>query len=182
MSVDASSHNYTNMNSIFSQFVAAKNPVRPRKNTAEGGCGGNSAVFLQKIEASPAALLVKAMHHRKILFSLREEKSGARKKKRAKSIFLWCGECQRAAAGRLHSSGVSRKCVRISFRVWSHIVCCEFSSPATAGSAGRLYSICQDFLGSIATFCESKTRFEPILLRKSRPATGFSCKAIILAC
>ncbi|TSC89515.1 MAG: hypothetical protein G01um10143_5 [Parcubacteria group bacterium Gr01-1014_3] len=33
---------------------AAKNSVRPRKNTAEGGCGGNSAVFLQKIEASPA--------------------------------------------------------------------------------------------------------------------------------
>ena len=40
---------------------------------AEGGCGGNSAVFLQKIEASPAALLVKAMHHRKILFSLGEK-------------------------------------------------------------------------------------------------------------
>jgi len=66
MSVDASSHNHTNMNFIFSQFIAAKNPVRPRKNTAEGGrsdsdessdskrCGGNSAVFLQKIEASPA--------------------------------------------------------------------------------------------------------------------------------
>ncbi len=31
-------------------------------------------MFLQKIEASPAALLVKAKHHRKILFSLREEK------------------------------------------------------------------------------------------------------------
>ena len=28
-------------------IVVAKNPVRPRKNTAEGGCGGNSAVFLQ---------------------------------------------------------------------------------------------------------------------------------------
>ena len=61
------------MNLIFSQFAAAKNPVRPRKNTAEGGCGGNSAVFLRKIEASPAALLVKAKHHRKILFSLGEK-------------------------------------------------------------------------------------------------------------
>ncbi|MBI3627825.1 MAG: hypothetical protein HY220_03750 [Candidatus Sungbacteria bacterium] len=39
------------------KLAAAKNSVRPRKNTAEGGCGGNSAVFLQKIEASPAALL-----------------------------------------------------------------------------------------------------------------------------
>ena len=55
------------------KIVAAKNPVRPRKNTAEGGGGGNSAVFLQKIEANPAALLVKAMHHRKRLFSLGEK-------------------------------------------------------------------------------------------------------------
>ena len=61
------------MNFIFYQFVAAKNPVRPSKGMAEGGCGGNSAVPLQKIEASPAALQVIAKHHRKILFSLREK-------------------------------------------------------------------------------------------------------------
>jgi len=54
--------------------------------------------------------------------------------------------------------GFSLKKVRISFSVRSQIVCCEFIA-----SAGRLYRICQDFLGSIATFCESKTRFEPIL-------------------
>ena len=77
------------------------------------------------------------------------------------------------------ASGFSRKKVRISFRVWSQIVCSAFVASALRASAGRLYSICQDFLGSIATFCESKKRFEPILLRKSRPATGFSCKAII---
>src|SRR3989344_5911372 len=40
---------------------------------AEGGCGGNSAIPLQKTEASPAALQVIAKHHRKILFSLREK-------------------------------------------------------------------------------------------------------------
>ena len=50
-------------------FAAAKNPVRPHKNTAEGGCGGNSAVFLQKIEASPAALLVRAELGKKVFFS-----------------------------------------------------------------------------------------------------------------
>ena len=50
--------------------------------------------------------------------------------------------------------GFSLKKVRISFSVRSQIVCCEFIA-----SAGRLYRICQDFLGSIATFCESKTRF-----------------------
>src|SRR4030042_3278044 len=70
--------------------------------------------------------------------------------------------------------GFSLKKVRISFSVRSQIVCCEFIASALRASAGRLYSICQDFLSSIATFCESKTRFEPILLRKSRPAPGFS--------
>jgi len=57
---------------IFFKSVA-KNSVRPSKGMAEGGCGGNSAMPLQKIEASPAALLVKAKHHRKILFSLGEK-------------------------------------------------------------------------------------------------------------
>ena len=71
--------------------------------------------------------------------------------------------------------GFSLKKVRISFSVRSQIVCCEFVASALRASAGRLYSICQDFLGSIVTFCESKTRFavakqrinevyEPILL------------------
>ena len=52
---------------------AAKNPVRPRKNTAEGGCGGNSAVFLQKIEAKPAALLVQSRTQQKSFLFLLEE-------------------------------------------------------------------------------------------------------------
>ena len=55
-------------------LVAAKNPVRPRKNTAEGGCGGNSAVFLQKIEAKPAALLVQSRTQQKSFLFLLEEK------------------------------------------------------------------------------------------------------------
>ena len=57
------------------------------------------------------------------------------------------------------ASGFSRKKVRISFREWSQIVCCEFVASALRASAGRLYRICQDFLGSITTFCESKKRF-----------------------
>jgi hypothetical protein len=62
--------------------------------------------------------------------------------------------------------GFSLKKVRISFSVRSQIVCSAFVASARSlsaeledASAGRLYSICQDFLGSIATFCESKTRF-----------------------
>ena len=54
--------------------AAAKNSVRPRKNTAEGGCGGNSAVFLQKIEAKPAALLVESRTQQKSFLFLLEEK------------------------------------------------------------------------------------------------------------
>jgi len=42
---------------------------------------------LQKIEAKPAALLVKAMHHRKILFSLREEKIGRAQNEKSKEYF-----------------------------------------------------------------------------------------------
>ena len=74
MSVETNPHNYTNMNLIFSQLVTAKNPVRPRKNTAEGGCRGNSAMFLQKIEASPAALLVESKTPQKSFLFLLEGK------------------------------------------------------------------------------------------------------------
>ena len=54
---------------------------------AEGGCRGNSAILLQKIEASPAALLVKAKHHRKILFSLGEEKIRRAQNEKSKEYF-----------------------------------------------------------------------------------------------
>ena len=74
MSVETNPHNYTNMNLIFSQLVTAKNPVRPRKNTAEGGCRGNSDMFLQKIEASPAALLVESKTPQKSFLFLLEGK------------------------------------------------------------------------------------------------------------
>ena len=90
--------------------------------------------------------------------------------------------------------GFSLKKVRISFSVRSQIVCCEFIASALRAEAGRLYSICQDFLGSIATFCESKTRFavakqrinevyEPILFippKAESKAIIFNCtKAIV---
>ena len=54
--------------------AAAKNSLRPRKNTAEGGCGGNSAVFLQKTEASPAALLGQSKAQQKNFHFFLEEK------------------------------------------------------------------------------------------------------------
>ena len=92
--------------------------------------------------------------------------------------------------------GFSLKKVRISFRVWSQLVQNEFDASALRASAGRLYSICQDFLGSIATFCESKTRFavakqrindvyEPILFipsaswRTESKAIIFNCPKVI---
>ena len=54
---------------------------------AEGRCGGNSAIPLQKIEASPAALLVKARHHRKILFSLREKEIRRAQNEKSREYF-----------------------------------------------------------------------------------------------
>ena len=70
------------------KIAAAKNSVRPRKNTAEGGCGGNSAVFLQKIEASPAALLVESRSQQKsFLFLLEEKIRRAQNQKRRENFF-----------------------------------------------------------------------------------------------
>jgi len=63
-----------------------KSRPSPQEHDGRGG-GGNSAVFLQKIEASPAALLVKAMHHRKTLFSLREAKIGRAQNEKSKEYF-----------------------------------------------------------------------------------------------
>jgi len=56
-------------------------------------------VFLQKIEASPAALLVKAMHHRKILFSLREEKIGRAQNEKSKEYFSVVVRALRSGGG-----------------------------------------------------------------------------------
>src|SRR3989344_1281747 len=79
--------------------VAAENPIRPSKGMAEGGCGGNSAIPLQKIEASPAALLVKAKHHRKILFSLEEKEIGRAQNEKSKECFSVVWRSCRAVAG-----------------------------------------------------------------------------------
>ena len=73
---------------IFMNLVAAKNPVRPRKNTAEGGCGGNSAVFLQKIEAKPAALLVECRTQQKSFLFLLEEKIRRAQIRKSKENFF----------------------------------------------------------------------------------------------
>ena len=67
---------------------AAKIPGRPRKNSAEGGCGGNSAVFLQKIEAQPAALLVQSRTQQKsFLFLLEENIRRAQIRKSEENLF-----------------------------------------------------------------------------------------------
>ena len=42
--------------------------------------------------------------------------------------------------------------------------------------------ILNGFLKSKNNFCPLKRKFEPIFFRKSRPCSGFSCKAIISAC
>src|SRR3989338_4590730 len=76
--------------SAFNSFLnVAKNSVRPRKNTAEWGCGGNSAVFLQKIEASPAAPLAQSRTPQKRFFFLfLEEKIGRAQIRKSRENFF----------------------------------------------------------------------------------------------
>ncbi|WP_164994518.1 hypothetical protein [Candidatus Kuenenia stuttgartiensis] len=127
---------------------------------AEGGCGGNSASPEPK--RSPAALLVQSRPPKKSFVFLLEEKIGRAQIKNCEQNFSLSERALASGGGaeRQNSAfGFSVKKVRISFSVRSQIVCCEFVASALRASAGRLYSICQDFLGSIATFCESKTRF-----------------------
>ena len=79
-----------------------KIPSVPARTRRKGGVGGNSAVFLQKIEAKPAALLVESRTPKKsFVFLFRRKKSGAHKSGKVNKTFLWGGERQLAAAGRL---------------------------------------------------------------------------------
>jgi len=101
-------------NRIISAFHSFLNAVAanfrsPSEGMAEGGCGGNSAIPLQKIEASPATLLFKARHHRKILFSLREEKIRRAQNEKSKEYFSVVWRAERAVAGLASSLGVLRK-------------------------------------------------------------------------
>ena len=63
------------------------NPVRPSKGKAEGGCGGNSALPLQKIEASPAACSVGSRSQQKSFLFLLEEKIRRAQKKSRENFF-----------------------------------------------------------------------------------------------
>ena len=60
--------------SVFMHLAAAKNPVRPSKGMAEGGCGGNSASPEPK--RSPAALLVQSRATQKSFLFLSKKKTG----------------------------------------------------------------------------------------------------------
>ena len=159
--------------------ASVKNFFRPSEGEAEGGCGGNFASPEPK--RSPAALLVQSRPPKKSFVFLLEEKIGGAQIKNCKQNFSLSERTLASGGGaeRQNSAfGFSLKKVRISFSVRSQIVCCEFVASALRASAGRLYSICQDFLGSTATFCESKTRFEPILFIPSASGRTES-KAII---
>jgi len=152
----------------------------PSEGEAEGGCGGNSASPKPKprscgINSAPAALLSKSRPPKKSFVFLLKEKIGRAQIKNYEQNFSLSERAQASGGGaerQNSASGFSLKKVRISFRVWSQIVCCEFIASALRASAGRLYRICQDFFGSIATFCESKKRFAVVLQRRTGTTTG----------
>jgi len=57
---------------------------------AEGGCGGNSALPSQKIEASPAALLVESRTQQKsFLFHLERKNPARANQEKRRKLFCW---------------------------------------------------------------------------------------------
>ena len=105
-------------------------PSRPRKNMAEGGFGGNSAVFLRKIEASPATLQFIARHHRKILFSLGEKEIRRAQSEKSKEYFSVVWRAERAVAGLASLVGVLlKKCSNFvqktpqGLKIWHKSLC-----------------------------------------------------------
>ncbi|MBU1153734.1 hypothetical protein KKB84_07200 [bacterium] len=91
---------------------SAEKKNRPSEGVAEGGFGGNSAFPLRnQIEASHATCLNtwKAEHHRKILFSLKEEKIGRAQNKKSKEYFSVVWRARRAVAGLASLLGVLLK-------------------------------------------------------------------------
>ena len=89
-------------------------PSRLRKEKTEGGFGGNSAFSLRnQIVDSPATCLNtwKAGHHRKILFSLKEEKIGRVQNEKSKEYFSVVLRACRAVAGLTSLlGGLLKKC------------------------------------------------------------------------
>jgi hypothetical protein len=112
---------YKNVNESFSvaHFAlqntasnSAEKKNRPREGVAEGGFGGNSATpERNQIEDSPATCLNtwKAEHHRKILFSLKEEKIGRAQNEKSKEYFSVVWRACRAVAGLASLLGVLLK-------------------------------------------------------------------------
>ena len=91
-------------------------PFRLRKEKAEGGFGGNSAFSLRnQIVDSPATLLFKARHRRKILFSLKEEKIGRAQNEKSKEYFSVVWRACRAVARMASLLGIFlKKCSNIN--------------------------------------------------------------------
>ena len=106
MSVDTSSHYYTNMNFPFSQFVAAKNPVRPRKNTAEGGCGGNSAAFLKNRGQARHPARSEQKPAKKFSFPFRRKNLARAKSEMQRKLFCWLASVSERRRGGFIRRGV----------------------------------------------------------------------------
>jgi len=116
---------------------------RRRPKRGRGGRG---------VWGDPAALLSRSRLPKKSFVFLLEEKIGCAQIKNCEQNFSLSERALASGGGaeRQNSAfGFSLKKVRISFSVRSQIVCCEFIASALRASAGKLYSICQDFLGSI---------------------------------
>ena len=151
-------------------------PVPFEQRKSGRGFGGNSAFPLRnQNEASPATCpnTWRAEHRRKILFSLRrKKKSGARKMKRAKSIFLWCGELVEQWRGWLPYWGFCSKKFEHQSKTPPIFTFCEIIKVASAQSASAWY-----FSAFLKAFLKSKTKVRSAMrkfLCESTEKTKFS--------
>src|SRR3989344_8612218 len=92
-------------------FISAESLLAEARRARQEGVGGRNAEPSERNqnEASPATLLVKARHHRKILFSLREEKIRRAQNEKSKENFSVVWRAGRAVAGLASLLGVLRQ-------------------------------------------------------------------------
>ncbi len=177
----------------------ASNRAKPEKQKGkkEGGLGEGIFALLRLRTGRFRFFLIKRNTKQKNFLFLLKEKIAREKIKKSRENFsvLVCRSRAEASGNAPHScSGFSLKKVRISFRIRSQIVCCEFVASAQNASARALWALRADFKrichaprGSKTNSRSRKIRFAQVYLRfrESETANLFfsplraSCKAII---
>ena len=90
MGVDTNPHYHTNMNSIFSQFAAAKNSVRPSEGVAGGGGWGEESRHARaKSERGRTRRPARQSRAKQNILFLLEEKIRRAQIRKSEECFAW---------------------------------------------------------------------------------------------